>query len=261
MEDQERALVAAQPQQLWTWEQIKDIGMTVHQARTFGVHTGQEAAIKMLTAYEHGIPLTSALSAVYVIDNKPALAPKLMWAKVVGHPDFEGYEEKRLEDAKGNFGGWEITLKRRGWPKISRRFSLADAQRIIVNVQGKRLIDKDNWQNYPEPTCYWRAMGLVIDAVFPDVAQGLYRANELGAGVTPEGDVIEGSWQSVAENTHVVATGPVETVKADEQPQVNLDDLLTQYGPEAIMAANNGMIPATDQEVAQVAEVLANGDN
>lgn len=41
---------------------------------------------------------------------------------------------------------------------------------------------------------------------------------------------------------------------------VTLETLLTQYGAEAIMTANNGKIPAAQEEVEYVATVLANGD-
>lgn len=41
---------------------------------------------------------------------------------------------------------------------------------------------------------------------------------------------------------------------------VTLETLLTQYGAAAIMTANNGKIPAAQEEVEYVATVLANGD-
>lgn len=40
-------------------------------------------------------------------------------------------------------------------------------------------------------------------------------------------------------------------------PTISLDDLIAQYDADAIMAANGGSIPATDEEVAAVAAVLA----
>ena len=40
-------------------------------------------------------------------------------------------------------------------------------------------------------------------------------------------------------------------------PVITLDTLLAQYGPETIMAANGGLIPANDDEVAAIAALLA----
>ena len=67
--------------------------------RLFGMPT-EEIFIKMLVAHEHNVPLTSALSTVYVIDKKPTIAPKLTWAKIVGHPELASYEEKRLVETR-----------------------------------------------------------------------------------------------------------------------------------------------------------------
>jgi hypothetical protein len=236
---QTRALVLPRTPTPTVWDLILSIGQTAHQARTLGVNTANEAAIKMLVAYEHGIPLTSALSTVYVIDNKPCLAPVLMWAKILAHPDFGGYEEKRLEQNGGAFAGWEITLKRKSGLQATRRFTLEQAAQIIT--KGKRLIDKDNWQNYPEDVCYWRTMERAAKVVFADVCQGLYSADELGADITPEGNVIEGEVWAVSESPSAFTT---------------IGALLEQWEPEAIIEANEGKIPATEAECLTVAEKL-----
>jgi hypothetical protein len=39
-----------------------------------------------------------------------------------------------------------------------------------------------------------------------------------------------------------------------------LADLVAQYGAEQVMAANNGAIPGSDEEVAAAAEKLATGN-
>ena len=236
-----RALVPLRTPTPVVWDLILSIGQTAHQARTLGVNTANEAAIKMLVAYEHGIPLTSALSTVYVIDNKPCLAPVLMWAKILAHPDFDSYQEKRLEQNGGAFAGWEITLKRKSGLQATRRFTLAQAEQIIT--RGKRLIDKDNWQNYPEDVCYWRTIERAIKVVFGDVAQGLYGADELGADITPDGNIIEAE-------TWTISTATANTKFS------TLEALMEQWTPDQIMEANEGRIPGTMEECQQVAEKL-----
>ena len=255
MTEQTRALVP-QPQReltLSTWEMLAAVGEAVYKARTFGVSSPQEASIKMLPAYEHAIPLSSALSTVYIIENKPTLAPKLLWAKVIANPDFGGYEERRLVDKQGNFHGWEITLKRKSGLRATRRFTLDDARRIIASERtGKKLAEKSNWQNYPEQSCYWRTLGFVIDVVFSDVAQGIYTADALGAEVSPEGDIITGDW-AVEEPTSSPPPSPTE-------PEVTLDALLERFGAEAILEANEGKIPATEEECVAVLSKLEAGN-
>lgn len=257
---------------LRAWQTIQSIAPVAASPRIFGA-TQEEIAIKMLVAWEHGIPLTSALSTVYIINNMPSLAPKLVWGKVVAHHDFDSYAEKRLEK-DGAFYGWEIMLKRKNGVQATRRFTLDDAKRITVKP-GQQLIDKDNWQNYPEQMCYWRTMGFVIDAVFPDVAQGLHRPEELGATVDAEGvPVIEGQYE-VVEPAPVIAR-PVATpptipppplpvhstpVAAPPVPEVSpaplepvkseltIADLLALgYNPAQIMAASDNRLPSTSEQ-------------
>ena len=181
------------------WDMINSIAKKAEASRDYGQREAQ-IAIKMAVAYEHRIPLTSALSSVYVIEDKPSLSPQLIWAKILIHPDFDGYEEERLEK-DGKFYGWEITLKRKNGVQATRRFTMDDANRIIATKDGKTLAQKSNWQNYPEDVCYSRTMARAQKAVFADVTQGLYAADELGADITPDGEVVDAAtWTVVAES-------------------------------------------------------------
>jgi hypothetical protein len=227
------------------WSMIMNIGMATYKARTLGSHSAEETAIKMLVAHEHGVPLSSALSSVYVIDNKPALAPVLVWAKIVQHPEFAGDEEERLTTSDGAFFGWRITLKR-GNKVRTREFTLDDARRIVAGAGGKKLIDKDNWQNYGEDVCYWRAMARVQKVVFPDVTMGLSTAGELGADVDATGTVIEGQWSTATPLPQPPTVAGCETIEA----------LLDRWTADEIVAANNGLIPATAEECQAVAVKL-----
>ena len=193
----------------------------------------------MLTAFEHNIPLTSALSNVYVIEGKPVLAPVLLWGKALAHPDFGGYEEERLE-RNGAFHGWKITLWRKSGVKATRQFTLDDAQRV-------GLINKTNWKNYPEDVCYWRVIGRVVKAVFADVTQGIYGADELGASITPEGDVIDADpWNVVSMST------PSEPAA----PRIDMGYLVDNWGVDLILEVNGGNIPNTQKEIAGVCAML-----
>ena len=104
------------------------------------------------------------------------------------------------------------------------------------------------WIGWPARMMLWRAEGFVIDVLFGDVTAGMKRADELWADVTPDGEVIDGSWQApppAAEEIPATAT-------------MGLQDLLNLgWTAEQIMAANGGKIPATDQEVELVFTALA----
>lgn len=222
------------------WLMLQSVGEAAYESRKFGL-SKREAEVKMAVAYEFGLPITTALSSVYVIDNKPVLAPKLLWARAQAHAGFAGYHEERLEKA-GRFEGWRITIERRGMPAISRDFTMTQAAAI-------GLATKDNWRNYPEDVCYWRAIDRVLHVAFADVCMGLYGADELGADISPDGGVIDTWVTEIRPST----TEPIETTTATT---VDLGTLVTQYGADAVMAANGGQIPATDEDVTRVAEAL-----
>jgi len=243
------------------------------ESREFGARE-QEIAMKMLVAWEHGVPITSALSTVYIIDKKPSIAPKLTWAKIVGHPELAEYKEERLASA-GKFYGWKITLKRKNGVGAMRRFTLDDAKRA-------GLIDKTNWQTYPEQVCYWRALGFVQDVVFGDVSQGLYRPEELGAEVDTSGEPLPSDFPiidiggepqitvPVPTFTPPITTGTV-TITAPPQPivteeaiasqpdlkELTLPDLLNAgWTAEQVVAANKGVVPGTSEQCQAVKEKL-----
>lgn len=47
-----------------------------------------------------------------------------------------------------------------------------------------------------------------------------------------------------------------DPVAVQQSPAITLDDLVAQYGVEAIMAANGNAIPGTDEELQKIAQVL-----
>lgn len=224
------------------WAMIQTIATAAFDARKFGLVKAEEGMIKMLTAYEQGFPLTSAFQSVHVINGVPSLSPKAIWAKILIHPDFGGFTEERLTDAKENFVGFRLTLSRKNGMKATRSFTLADAARA-------GLASKDNWKGYPENMCFWRALGFAEDIVFPDVTLGMNRADELGAAITPDGEIIEGSWESVPTQAPPKPSVPDHSAR--------LQALIDQYGPVDVMAANGDMIPSTAAEIDAVAAKLA----
>lgn len=223
------------------WQMISTIASEAHKAHTLGVTSQADAAMKILTGHEVGLPAMASLRVIYNIKAKAAIQPKGAWALIVSHPEFAGMAEERLVDDKDKFLGYAITLKRKNGVQARRQFTLADAARA-------GLIDKDNWRGYPEHCCFWRAMAFVQDVVFPDVLMGLSRADELGAAIDSQGNVVEGEWQTLPPQQPAAAPAPTTPT---------LDSLVEQYGAERVMEAAGGRIPGTVAEVAETARVLA----
>jgi len=231
------------------WQMCKEFG---EYAARSGMGNQYDTAIKAYAATELGLSVVAGQSGIYIIEGKPTVAPRLAWAKIVSHPQFDGYKEERLANKKGDFYGWKITLSRKNGITETRQFTLDDAKRI-KNSKGKSLLEKDNWKNYPENVCYWRAMGFVQDVVFPDVTLGLYRSDELGASITPEGDVLEPEndiWKDV---TPIV---PDEPTVIEQKPQSDIPDygwtlpqLLETVNESEVLAVMDGEFPITQEQI------------
>lgn len=252
MEDT-KSLVPTQPQQLTptVWNMIQAVAPAMHAARWFGVLNPEQAAAIMLKGYELGLGLAASFEYIKPIQGRPALVPQGALALIHGKGVLSKLEVKDLADDKGIPTACQVTMRRADTGfEYSVTFSMDDARRA-------GLVKPDSgWDKYPANMLRWRAIGFCADVVCPDVLGGMKRADELGADLTPTGEIIEGAWQVASESEP--PDQPAAQIE-DEATALTLDDLLAQYSPEAIMAANEGKIPATLDEVVKVAEVLANG--
>lgn len=230
-----------------TWEMIQAIAPVMKDSRLFGVATEAQAAAVMLKGHELGLSLTASFEFIHVIDNKPTLAPRGALALILGSPLCEGVTIVDEKDDKGAPTGCSVTMKRKGGMAYTARFTLEDAKRAGLIKAGS------GWEKYPSLMYKWRAIGFAADVVFPDLLNGLKRADELGADLDANGEVIEGSWSNVGSQPAPQAP-PAVTVS---QPSgLTINDLLKRYTAAQIMAANNGKIPATTEECEAVAKML-----
>lgn len=212
-----------------TWQMIQSIAPIMHTCRLFGVSSEHQAAAIMLKGYELGLSLTASFEFIHVVQGKPTLSPRGTLALIMQSPDFG---EMKVEDSPNEC---KVFMKRKNGFEYQLTFTLDDAKKA-------GLIKPDSgWSKYPANMLRWRAVGFCADVVFPDVIGGMKRADEMGANITPEGDIIEGNWQ-------------VYTEPAKPDP---LTILLGTYTPEQILAVcEDGKLPTTEDEIALVIERL-----
>ncbi len=228
-----------------TVEIIKAMAPIVAAARMFGV-TEQQAAVVMLKGHELGLGIATAFEFIHVVETKPSISPKGMLALIHGSGKVEVKVTRLPEDKDKPLIGYECCMKRKdtGFEHTSR-FTLEDAKRAeLVKPRG-------NWDKYPENMCMWRAIGFAADVVCPDLGGGMYRPEELGAVVDAEGEPVQAQVVTVTEPT----SEPVQF--APTNTQISLQALTERFGAAAILAANEGRIPQTDQELAEIAAKLA----
>jgi hypothetical protein len=209
------------------WQMITEVAQAGKGA---GLGTTAKTQVQMLMAYEHGFPITSGPQVAHIIDGKPALSPKAVWAKVVGSGELARCTFKRLTDSQNKFVGYQVVLGRTNGLLFDYTFTLEDAARA-------GLVKKDNYQNWPEQMCMWRALGFLLDVVFPDYTLGMLRAHELGATLDEQGEV----W----------------TVQEPNEYEQLLSSLIESVGAERLLAACNNQIPGTVEELAALAQKLA----
>ncbi len=240
-----------------TWRMITEVAPTMHLARCFGVSSKEQAAAIMLKGYELGLSLSGSFEYIHIVEGKPSLAPRGALALILSSPANGGVKITETADSctvwmKRADNGFEHTVT----------WTMDDAKRAGVVKPGS------GWDKYPQNMLRWRCIGFAADVVFPDVIGGMKRADEYGADLTPGGDVIEGSWSTVpCQTTPTVEPAGTEPVNPHDnaqhtgwQPTNTLTWLLDRYGAEAIMAANSGKIPGTDEELQAVAAVLEGGN-
>jgi hypothetical protein len=239
MSDEKLAIVPIQQRELTPqiWQMISQMAPVMWKSRLFGVVSQEAAAAIMLKGYELGLSITASFEFIHVIQGKPGLSPRGALALLHSHPDIEKVEIKRLMKEDGSYMGHSCTIKRKSGFEYTAQFTLEDAKRA-------GLIKPDSgWTKYPEQMCMWRAVGFAADVAAPDITAGMTTImkmpDELGVTITDSGEVID-----------------VQAAAVSTKPQITLEQLLEQFEAEAIMAANGGKIPATQEEIEQVFATL-----
>lgn len=140
----------------------------------------------LLTARDLSVSLTTAMREFHVIEGKVTISPKSKLALV------RTSGLGRIWPDPGNdaeSATWHATRTDQPGERWSYTFTMDEAR--AITQKGKILAEKDNWRNYPKRMLSWRAVGYLLDDIFPEVGTGLYSPDELGAVTNEEGEPIE----------------------------------------------------------------------
>lgn len=143
----------------------------------------------MLKGLEIGMLPMQALDSIDVIAGKPAIKPQGMLAQIKSKGLLESM---KIEDDGSTC---TVTMKRKGETEpYVEAFGMADADKMMTKEWGKDvpLSQKSNWKAQPKTMRKWRAIAACCRTAFPDVIQGMYTPEELGADVamSDDGDMI-----------------------------------------------------------------------
>lgn len=146
----------------------------------------------MLKGLEIGMLPMQALDSIDVIAGKPAIKPQGMLAQIKSKGLLESM---KIEDDGSTC---TVTMKRKGETEpYVEAFGMADADKMMTTewVSGSKqtisLSQKANWKAQPKTMRKWRAIAACCRTAFPDVIQGMYTPEELGADiiVSEDGDM------------------------------------------------------------------------
>lgn len=139
----------------------------------------------LLTARDLGVAVTTAMREFHVIDGRVTLSPKVKLAMVNERGVRDGWAVWPDPGNDKVAATWHATRRDRPGVAFSSTFTYEDAQNV------GNLVNKDNWKRYPQRMLSWRALGYLLDDVFPEVATGIYSPDELGGMTDEEGRVID----------------------------------------------------------------------
>jgi hypothetical protein len=165
------------------WEMIQSIAPVIHQSRLFNVASPEQAASIMLKGHELGLSLAASFELIHNIRGQVGLSPRGAMALI----HRSQLIDVTIEDKPGVC---TVTMKRRDTGfTYSCTFSIEDARRA-------GLIKPDSgWEKWEPNMLRWRAIGFCADVACPDLLAGMKTADQYGAIIDRQGNIVEAEVQ------------------------------------------------------------------
>ena len=227
------------------YAELLNLATALHKSRLWKTGSVEQALAVILMGRELGVGPTTALSNIIISTGKPTMGAALVGALIQKSGKY-GYTVIEMSDQKVSVDFFERRNVVAG-PDQARHlgnstFTMQDALRA-------RLGNSPTWQQYPRNLLLARAITNGARWYCPEVFGGaVYDPEE----VSPFGGNLPGP---VPDEPVDVTFTPVSSTGGDLSDTI--EDLLGRYTAEQIVAANDGNLPATDDELRAVAEKLA----
>lgn len=134
-----------------------------------GFKSAEQVFLAMAVGAELGIPPTTAVRAIHVIEGKPSLSADLMIALILRSAHCEFFRCTETSDTVATYA-----THRRGEPNpMTLSYSIDDAKKAQLVKSGS------NWDKRPRVMLRHRAAAELARLVYPDVILGLYVDGEI----------------------------------------------------------------------------------
>lgn len=202
--------------------------------------TASKVLIGIMKGMEVGLPPVTALSNIYIVNNRPSLWGDAALALVQAHPAFDGCMEKI--EGKPETDDYKATCTI--WRKVGdatketvRTFSWGDAKRAA-------LVNKGPWRQYPQRMLQMRARAWCIRDSFADALSGLSIREEM-EDMPTKAEGVDASFLDAGE---VVTEPEPEQMSRTAQPEPEGESEVI-IPPEQLMAEiRKGFIMAGDDK-------------
>lgn len=137
-----------------------------------------QAGVKIMAGQAWGIDPFSAMTGIYIINNRPTVSAGLMAAAVKGHPKYD-YRVRVRTDKECRIEFFE------GSESLG-------VSTYTVEMAKRAGLSGGTWSKHPEAMLFARAMSSGVRTFCPDVfSSSVYTPEELGAATDDEGNIID----------------------------------------------------------------------
>jgi len=198
--------------------------------------------VAMQLGNEIGLPPLQSVQSIAVINGRPGLFGDGFLAVIMSHPDYEYHDEKI--EGTGDARCAVFTIKRKGHPLYTSRFSVADAKKAGLwddrpKIMGykdgaKQEIDNPSpWYCYPERMLQMRARGFGGRDKFADALRGMKSAEELAD--YPDNKTIEASDLPFTEAECTQDSPDVRAAALEQRLAIIAEDRMKELGYEPVL--------------------------
>lgn len=180
----EQSLTTREPKaSLLSWREMQEQAKVLIKSGFLPpqLRTPEQVMSVVATGRELGLGMMQSIRSIDIIQNRPAIKPRLMLALA--------FEKGLIQDVRFSTSETEavFTVHRKGMSSShTEKFTMAKAKRMNLTM-------KDNWIKQPDTMLLWRAISAAMNLVFPDVLYGLQTPDEVGAAVVVDSnDPLEG---------------------------------------------------------------------
>ncbi len=193
-------------------KELEIMGEYIVKSGLFGLKKKEQAVALLLLAQAEGLHPMQAVKKYHIVQGKSVKKAETMLAEFLRSGGKVKWHELNNEVADATFtapNGDSIRIK---WTikdaeRISNTFYDDKGNKIV-----KRLIDKDNWKNYPRAMLRSRVISEGIRTIWPEIIEGFYTPEEV---IDMDIVNLEESDEETQKNETV---GTVET-EQEEQPK------------------------------------------